>query len=436
MQPLKFIDSMCPSRSPSRSPSRCPTTRRTFLGDSLGTTVGIASTLGIASTNGLASLPTVGAFVSGSDHLRVGLIGCGGRGTGAAMQAAAADRGVQIVAMGDLFADQLASSARLLARDLGAQFACPPERQFIGDQAYKMVLDAGVDAVLLTTPPQARPLHLATAVGQGKHVFCEMPVAVDIAGVHQVAAACALARATKVSIVSGLCFRSDAPTVELMRRIHAGSIGHPLAVRVGAAIGLPWRKAQPTWNSREWRQRNWISFAEFSGGDFVEHHVHAIDKALWAFGDACPVSVVGSRLPNQPNAWSIGNCLDGVAVRYLFADGSVADASCQRAERFGSRVEETVFGSKGRCDLRQPVSRNREQGVSHHAAQTPNRYQAGMNVFVQAVRLNAPVQDGDLMCRSTLAAIMGRLAAESGHRIMWDEIACKQKTAPVDSRHV
>lgn len=237
MQPPKFIDSRCPSRSPS--------TRRTFLGDSLGTTVGIASTLGIASTNGLASLPTVGAFVSGSDHLRVGLIGCGGRGTGAAMQATAADRGVQIVAMGDLFADQLASSARLLARDLGAQFACPPERQFIGDQAYKMVLDAGVDAVLLTTPPQARPLHLATAVGQGKHVFCEMPVAVDIAGVHQVAAACALARATKVSIVSGLCFRSDAPTVELMRRIHAGSIGHPLAVRVGAAIGLPWRRLNP-----------------------------------------------------------------------------------------------------------------------------------------------------------------------------------------------
>jgi len=390
--------------------------RRTFLGGSLTTA------LAVASANGLATLPVGGAFASGDDRIRVGLIGCGGRGTGAALQAAAADPGVQVVAMGDLFADQIASSARLLT-GLGLQFDCPMERRFVGTSAYQSVIDAGVDLVLLTAPPHLRPLHLSAAVRGGKHLFCEKPMAIDIPGVHQIKAACELALAQKVSIVSGLCFRRDEPTAAFMRQIHDGLIGRPLAVRVAATIGLPWRKPiQPGWSQAAWRQRNWISFAEFSGGHFVEHHIHALDKALWALGDAAPASAVGTQFNGPRDRWSIGDCPTGTTVRYRFADGSVVLAACRRAEGTESMAEEMVIGSAGRCDLLAvPQAANRWDHLKKRDG-VSDRYQAGMNALLQSVRTGSAVNDGPLIFRSTLVAMMGRMAAETGREISWQEV--------------
>jgi myo-inositol 2-dehydrogenase / D-chiro-inositol 1-dehydrogenase len=406
--------------------------RRTFLGRSLRTTLG--TSLGLTAATSPALLPAGGFFSGGDDLLRVGLIGCGGRGTGAALQAAAADPGVRITAVGDLFADQLDSSCRMLATGIPAQFDCPTERRFIGADAYRSVIEAGIDVVLLAAPPHVRPLHVEAAVRAGKHLYCEKPVAIDAPGARRVADACRLARAARLSIVSGLCFRRDAATVEAVARIHDGGIGRPVAARACAEIGLPWRRPAAAGRAGriadEWQLRNWISFQRFSGGAFVEHHIHAIDRAVWALGDDVPVSAVGRWLPAHPDAWSLGDCLAGVSATYAFADGRSLEAACRRAERPASevgpyRIEETVIGTVATCDLLRPLPSPSGTGAGSRAGRGSfvNPYQAGMSDLVRAARTGAHVDDGPVMCRSTMVAIMGREAAESGRRVTWEEIA-------------
>ena len=252
------------------SAAPCGPSRRWFLGGTVA-----------ASSAALFSLPTGGLFAAGEQRLRVGLVGCGGRGTGAALQALEADPAVRVVALGDVFADRVASSAEVLGA-AGERFDCPAAQRFVGQDAYRLVIDSGVDIVLLAAPPHTRPLHLEAAVSAGKHVYCEKPVAIDAAGVVRAAAAAARSRANGLSLVSGFCFRRDARMVEMVARIHDGAIGRPRLVQTHAAIGLPWRQPLEIGSdSGDWPLRNWISFARFSGGHFVEQHVQAIDRAAW-----------------------------------------------------------------------------------------------------------------------------------------------------------
>ena len=398
-------------RSSRHAVDRPGTTRRTFLSASLAVPWAAASRPTV--------LPAGGLFAAGGDSLRVGLIGCGGRGTGAALQAAAADPGVRIVAMADLFADQIASSGRVLSAAIAPQFDCPAERRFVSADAHLRLLGCGVDIVLLTAPPHVRPLHVEAAVAAGKHLFCEKPVAIDVAGVQRVAEAFRRARSARLSVVSGLCFRRDAGVVEAMARVHDGAIGRPLAVRTHAECGLPWRRpVEAGRRGDEPQLRNWISFRRFSGGPLVEHHVHAIDRALWALGDEAPVAAVGRLLPGRRDRWSIGDCLDGVAVRYTFADGRSIEASCRRLERLATAdlADETVVGSRGEIALLRAAERPGHAG-------RPDRWQAGMDALLRGVRSGAAVDDGPIACRSTLVAIMGREAAESGRPVTWEECA-------------
>jgi predicted dehydrogenase len=258
------------------------TSRRSFLGGTVATTCAAAGTL-----------PTGLCFAAGEQRLRIGLVGCGGRGTGAALQALEADPSVRVVALGDVFADQVASAADVLGRASG-RFDCPPLQRFVGPDAYRRVIDSGVDVVLLAAPPHTRPLHLEAAVAAGKHVYCEQPVAVDAAGVVRVAAAAARSRAAGLAVVSGFCFRRDDRMVEIVSRLHDGAIGMPRLVQAHAAIGLPWRKpADGGRAAGEWPLRNWISFTRYSGGHFVTHHVQAIDRAAWILGDVAPLTAEG-----------------------------------------------------------------------------------------------------------------------------------------------
>jgi predicted dehydrogenase len=352
-----------------------------------------------------------GAFAGGHERIRVGLIGCGGRGTGAALQAVAADRAVRIVALGDLFADQVSSAAHEIARDAAGQFDCPMERCFIGEQAYLDVLAAGVDLVLLAAPPHVRPLHVTAAVRAGKHLYCEKPAAIDLPGAHAVADACAAARRQKLSVMSGLCFRRDEATRSLIDGIRDGAIGRAREVHVHAAVGLPWHKpAASGWSAAEWQARNWISFRHFSGGHFVEHHIHAIDRALWALGDDCPAAAFPAV---EPGRWAIGDCGGAVAARYAFADGRELHASCRRGLAVSQRLELAV-GTDGRCDLLRAAAGTRPSSVG--------MYQATIDALVRAVRSGSPVDDGATLCRATLVAIMGRMAAESGRLVRWDDV--------------
>lgn len=381
------------------SDRRLAQTRRGFLGAVAGGSL-------VA-----AVAPAGGAFAGGHERIRVGLIGCGGRGTGAALQAVAADPAVRIVALGDLFADQVSSAAHEIARDAAAQFDCPPERRFVGERAYLDVLAAGVDLVLLAAPPHVRPLHVTAAVHAGKHIYCEKPAAIDLPGAHAVAAACAAARQQKLSVMSGLCFRRDEATRSVIEGIRDGAIGRVREVHVHAALGLPWHKpAASGWSAAEWQARNWISFRQLSGGHFVEHHIHAVDRALWALGDDCPLAAFPAF---EPGRWAIGDGGGAVAVRYAFANGRELHASCRRGLAVSQRLELAV-GTDGRCDLLRAASGTRPSSVG--------MYQATIDALVRAVRSGSPVDDGATLCRATLVAIMGRMAAESGRPVWWDDV--------------
>ena len=399
------------------------TSRRSFLGGAVA-----------ASCAAVGTLPTGGLFAAGDQRLRIGLIGCGGRGTGAALQALEADPAVRVVALGDRFADQVASSAEVLGHRAGDRFDCPPTRCFVGPEAFRGVIESGVDLVLLAAPPHVRPLHLETAVAAGKHVYCEKPVAIDVAGVVRAAAAAARSRAAGLALVSGFCFRRDPRTVDLVTRIHDGAIGRPRSVQTHAAIGLPWRK--PVDSGREpgaWPLANWISFARFSGGHFVEQHVQAIDRAAWILGDVSPVFAepIGLDTPPFPNAarctgysstGAIGDCAPITAVRYTFAEGETIEASIDRRERSCDWIVEAVTGSTGSCDLVRGSIVGRQQWATE-STPGPARYRATMQTLVGGILTGTIAHDGADMCRSTLMAVMGRMASETGRPVAWSGMA-------------
>jgi myo-inositol 2-dehydrogenase/D-chiro-inositol 1-dehydrogenase len=354
--------------------------RRTFLGRSCAAAGSLAAA-------GAPAAPAGGFFAGGGDALRIGLIGCGGRGTGAAAQALAADPGARIAALADLFPDRIESAVEVLGRQGGPAGICPAERRFAGADAWLRLLEADLDAVILATAPDARPAQATAAVAAGRHVFCEAPAAIDAAGVATVLAACATAAARGLAFGSGLAWRHDPATARKIGLIQAGAIGRPVSAVFTARIGPAWR------TSDTGACRNWISCPARSGGDLVEHQVHAIDKALWAWGD-------------EPPAWAepAGEPGAGLAVRYVFADGRRFEAGIARRPGGRDRLVELVRGDRGACDLR-------EAGVGRHAR--------GMAAFVASIRAGETLDEGRGLCRSTLAAVLGREAAEAATPVPW-----------------
>src|SRR5262249_42404672 len=222
------------------------TSRRDFLKASSATLAGAA----------LLNAPAVHA--AGSDVIKVGLVGCGGRGTGAAAQAAHAGKDIKIVAMADMFADHLERSRNSLQKELGERFAVTNDRCYVGFDAYKKLIDSEVDVVLLASPPHFRPVHIKYAVEKGKHVFAEKPVAVDAPGVRAVFEACEAAKKKNLAIVSGLCWRYDQPKRETMKQIHGGAIGDIVTMHCSYNTGPLWvKERQKEWTDMEWQLRNW-----------------------------------------------------------------------------------------------------------------------------------------------------------------------------------
>jgi predicted dehydrogenase len=398
------------------------TTRRRFVQTS-------TLAAGGALVGSLASPPAVHA--AGDDTIRVGLIGCGGRGSGAAQQALRADPNVKLVAMGDAFEDRLQLSLKSL-RDLEgleSKIDVPAERQFVGFDAYKQVLAAGVDVVLLATPPHFRPIHLEAAVAAGKHVFAEKPCAVDAPGVHSVLRSCEEAKRKGLSVVSGLCLRYHEPYREAVRRIRDGAIGEVRTLLANDYRGPIWIKPrQPEWTDMHWQMRNWYYFTWLSGDFNVEQHVHNLDLCAWAMGEQYPVKAIGIGGREVRKGPEYGNIFDHHAVVYEYADGTKLISNTRQIPGCKNDISVDVLGSRGTARLTE-----RRNGVRISAAEewtyrddAKNMYQVEHDELFASIRAGTPINNGEYMAKSSLLAIMGRMATYTGQEISWD-MAWKSK---------
>jgi predicted dehydrogenase len=390
--------------------------RRQFLKSS--TAAAIAGPL--VASNALGQERTI----SPGETLRVGLIGCGGRGTGAAAQALAGDSNVKLVALGDAFKDRLDGSLETLRKqeNIAKKIEVPEERCFIGFDAYKQVLASGVDVVLLATPPHFRPIHLKAAIDAGKHVFAEKPVAVDAPGVRAVLAACEEARKKKLAVVSGLALRYSFAYRETIKRIHDGAIGDIRALHANDFRGPLWVKPrQPGWTDMEYHLRNWYYFTWLSGDFNVEQHVHMLDVCAWLMKDEYPVSAMGLGGRQVRTGSEYGNIYDHHSVIYEYASGVKLHAYCRQQAGGVNDISAHVAGSKGTAALSQRSLEITAGSKWRYDGEKNNQSQTEHDELFASIRSGKPINNGDYMSKTTLMAIMGRMATYTGQKITWDQ---------------
>jgi len=364
------------------------------------------------------------AHAAGSDVLRVGLIGCGGRGTGAAAQALNADPHVKLTAVGDTFADRVQGSLAQLHKqaDIADKLDVPPERQFAGFDAYQQVIDSGVDVVLLATPPHFRPAHLEAAVKAGKHIFCEKPVAVDAPGVRRVLTTCEEAESKGLSIVSGLCWRYDKAVRETMGRVLDGEIGDIVAIQETYNAGGLWHVPhKPEWSDMEWQIRNWLYFTWLSGDHNVEQHVHSLDKAAWALHEQPPVRAVGLGGRQVRTDPKFGHIFDHHAVVYEYDNGVRVFAYCRQQDGCANEVSDIIMGTEGRVSVLENKLWDRKGNLKwRYRGRKPSMYQVEHDELFASIRSGKPINNGLYMARSTMLAILGRMVTYTGQSITWD----------------
>lgn len=361
--------------------------------------------------------------------IKVGLIGCGGRGTGAAFQALQADPDVEIVALADVFQDQLQTALSSLQEAYSDRVNVPDNRKYIGFDAYKKLLSSDVDVVLLTTPPSFRPDHLEESVKKGKHIFCEKPMAVDIPGVHRVRTAIEEAKKKNLNLVSGYCFRYSTPNRALAEQILGGSIGDIYSISTFRLGGeLTEKPRQPEWNDLTYQLYNWFYYQRYSGDIIVEQTVHSIDFMSWMLGGGLPETVSGTG-GRQSRPWDrYGNVFDHFAIEFDYGDGRKGYHFGRQQNGTQPRNSVEAIGNKGYMDV-SLLSSYQIQGQNPWTfeGKMNNMYQTQHDELFAAIRNNELIQD-DFMADSTLLAIWAREAAYSGKVISLDEIQNSTET--------
>ncbi|QDU28696.1 Inositol 2-dehydrogenase [Anatilimnocola aggregata] len=357
---------------------------------------------------------------AGSDMLKVALIGCGGRGSGAAVDSMAADKNAKITVLADAFGDRVEIARNALKGPLGEQLDVKPENCFVGIDAYKQVMASDVDVVLLCSPPGFRPAHLRAAVEAGKHVFCEKPVAVDAPGVRSVLESSEIARQKNLNLVSGLCWRYDYGVRETMKQIQDGMIGDIVAIQENYLTGGLWHRGrEEKWSEMEYQMRNWLYFTWLSGDHNVEQHIHSLDKAMWLMGDKPPKLCygIGGRQVRTGEKW--GNIYDHHAVCYEWDNGVKCFAFTRQMPGCFNETEDYVLGTKGKASL---IKHEVTAGDTKwkYRGPKPSMYKVEHVELFGAIRAGSPINNGTYMSYSTLLAIMGRMATYTGQNITWD----------------
>jgi predicted dehydrogenase len=363
-----------------------------------------------------------------TDTLRVGLIGCGGRGSGAASQALHADKNVVLIAMGDAFEDPLQRSLSSLQKEHADKVKVTPEKCFVGLDAYQKVIDSGVDVVLLASPPGFRPVHLKAAVDAGKHIFCEKPMATDAPGVRSVLESVKAAKDKSLALVAGFCWRYEVARMEFYQRVHDGAIGDLRAIYAtyytGPVKPMPAASERPAgMGDLEWQVRNWYNFVWLSGDGYVEQAIHSVDKVAWAMKDQPPlkaVAVGGRQTPNNQ-----GDIYDHMFVVYEYPDDVRAFVGQRQIAHTYSENSDYLMGSAGFGHIPGITLKGKENW--RFKGQTTDMYQNEHDALFASIRSGKLINDGDRMAKSTLMAIMGRMAAYTGQEITWEQALNSQE---------
>ncbi len=387
-------------------------TRRDFMASSAVAAVGslAAARLTVAQS----------AYGAGSDSIRVGLIGCGGRGTGAAHNALEASQRVHLVALADVFRDRLdGCRQRLAAHDDRGRVA--EGRCHIGFDAYRELIAGDVDLVILATPPHFRPMHFAAAVAAGRHVFMEKAVAVDPPGVRAVLAAADEADRRGLSVVAGTQRRHEACYRAAIERVQDGAIGRIVSARCYWNMGGLWmHEPRDEWSDMEWQLRNWLYFTWLSGDHIVEQHVHNLDFVNWALA-AHPVRALGlggRQVRTHPN---YGHIFDHFAIEYEYPGHVHLTSMCRQIDGCASRVEEALVGTEGRSVTRSGHAVIEGTRPWRFEGDNPNPYVQEHRDLIASTSGGPRLNEARAVAESTLTAIMGRMSAYTGQEVTWEQ---------------
>jgi predicted dehydrogenase len=393
------------------TPFSPPIRRRAFL---------TRSAAGLAATS-IAGFPNISRGRGGNELIKLALVGCGGRGAGAANQALNADSNTKLVAVADLFPDKLAVGLQALQVQHPDRVEVPAERQFTGFDAYKHAM-AAADLVIVATPCAFRPAHFEEAVRLGKHAFLEKPVAVDAPGVRRVLAAAEEAKRKGLKVAVGFQRRHKTGFQEMVKRIHDGQIGELIYTRSFA--NTPLRTGlvrKPEFSELEYQCRNWYYFSWLSADFIVDNLIHGIDISNWIHG-GYPVRAHGMGALSERSP-DYGNLFDHFAIEWEYKGGARLFGECDRRPGCWASVANHAIGGEGKADFldgREIYTIAGKRPWEMRSGRSENPYQKEHDDFFHAIRNDLPYNEAEYGAKSTLTAIMGRMAAYSGKIVEWD----------------
>ncbi len=367
------------------------------------------------------------AYVNPAEKkLKLALIGCGGRGTGATVQSLKADPNVQLVAMADAFRDRLDASlnnilnSNELPADRKKNVKVEEDAKFVGFDAYKKAI-AMADVVILATPPGFRPYHLEEAIDKNKNIFCEKPLATDGAGIRKVLELIPISMEKKLNVVVGLQRHYQNKYIELMKRVHGGEIGDIVSGQVYWDGGGVWvRPRKPEYTEMQYQMRNWYYFNWLCGDHIVEQHIHNIDVFNWAKQDY-PVSAQGLGGRQVRTGKEYGEIYDHHYVEFKYADGTYLNSQCRHIKGCMNRVSETIVGTKGVAESSGVITDRSDKVIyKHRDKNDPNPYQVEHDKLYKSIRQGGVINNLEYGAKSTMTAIMGRYATYSGKVITWE----------------
>ncbi|MGE5610279.1 MAG: Gfo/Idh/MocA family protein [Bacillota bacterium] len=383
---------------------------------------GFLQTTAAMSAAVVASMGTNYAHAAGSDKIRIGLVGCGSRGRGAAADSVNSSPNVQLVALGDLFQDQLTAAKTHFDAQPKAKYDIKTDQCFVGWDAYKKVLACDIDYVILATPPGFRPLMIDAAIKAGKHIFAEKPVAVCPTGVRLIMAAAEEAEKKNLGFVIGTQRRHQPSYLEAIKRIQDGAIGKVVAGQVYWTQGGAWvKERKPEWSDMEWQLRNWMYFTWLAGDHIVEQHMHQHDVANWVIGEhpkQC-IAVGGRQVRTDP---AYGHIYDHFSVDYEYPSGARVTSVCRQTDGCYNRVGENFIGTKGSAIAESSIFDEKGKRTWKFASdEEVNPYEQEHADLVKSIRAGKPINEAKRAAESTLTAIMGRLAAYTGKMVRWTD---------------